>query len=206
MYLAERHDVSVTGITLAEKLVGVCRIFARKSKVASRLKFELADYTKTGMADGTFDKIYALESQSYTPDKEAFLKEAYRLLKPGGKLVVVEYFKRTDVMDTEQESIYRRMITGLHMHSLVSEKTYTDMLTNQGFTQSQFMDKTLKVLPSGFSWTMYGVCALPIFRIAEKVGVIEKDGMVQQASGCAAMYPAFRHAVNYMAVTATKPA
>ncbi|MBI1363238.1 MAG: methyltransferase domain-containing protein [Proteobacteria bacterium] len=206
VYLAERHNVHITGITLAEKLVGVCRIFANRSKAAKRLKFALADYTATDFADNSFDKVYALESQSYAPDKTAFLKEAFRVLKPGGKLVVVEYFKRSDNLDTEAKSAYDRMVAGLHMHSLVTAKTYQKQLADAGFGTVEMVDKTTKVLPSGFSWTMYGLCTLPVFRLAELIGVIEKDGMVRQASGCAAMYPAFRHAVDYMSVTAVKPA
>jgi cyclopropane fatty-acyl-phospholipid synthase-like methyltransferase len=206
IYLAERHNVDIMGITLAEKLVDMCRVFSRKSKAAKRLKFGLADYTKTGFEPESYDKIYALESQSYTPDKAAFLKEAFRLLKPGGKLVVVEYFKRSDTLSAEKEAVYQRLLNGLHMHSLVTEETYREQMAKVGFEKPSFIDKTARVLPSGFSWSMYGVCALPVFRLAERVGIIEKDGMALQASGCAAMYPAFRNAVNYMAVTAIKPA
>jgi tocopherol O-methyltransferase len=204
IYLAERHNVTVTGITLAEKLVDVCRLFSRRSKAAARLRFELADYTKTGFLDSSFDKIYALESQSYAPDKAAFIREAHRLLKPGGKLVVVEYFRKAENLSAEAEDTYRRMIGGLHMHSLVTATAYSDMLTQSGFGDIAVLDKTDTVLPSGFSWTVYGLCALPMFRVAEAVGMIEKEGMVKQASGCAAMYPAFRTAINYMAVTAVK--
>src|SRR5262245_29829055 len=56
-------------------------------------RFEQADYTATPFADATFDVVWSLESLCHAPGKDAFYREAARLLRPGGRLVVAEYVR-----------------------------------------------------------------------------------------------------------------
>ena len=41
--------------------------------------------------DGSFDLAWSLESGEHIPDKEAWLAEVYRVLKPGGTFVCVTW-------------------------------------------------------------------------------------------------------------------
>ena len=53
-----------------------------------------ADYEDTPLPSSSFDGVYALESSCYaqSSDKRRLLEEAHRLLRPGGRLVVVDGF------------------------------------------------------------------------------------------------------------------
>ena len=57
--------------------------------------FQQQDYTQTDFPDNNFDVAWAIESMTTATSKVAFFKEIHRVLKPGGKLVVADFFKST---------------------------------------------------------------------------------------------------------------
>jgi ubiquinone/menaquinone biosynthesis C-methylase UbiE len=65
---------------------------ANEKGVADKVLFHVMDYTQTNFADESFDVVWACESMSSASDKKAFIAEAYRLLKKGGRLIVIDFF------------------------------------------------------------------------------------------------------------------
>ena len=49
---------------------------------------------KTSYSKKYFDRIFALESVIYSPNKKEFVKEMYRILKPNGKIVIIDIFPK----------------------------------------------------------------------------------------------------------------
>jgi SAM-dependent methyltransferase len=49
---------------------------------------------KTSYLNNYFDRIFSLESVIYSPDKKEFVKEMYRILKPNGKIVILDIFPK----------------------------------------------------------------------------------------------------------------
>ena len=43
------------------------------------------------MEEGAYDAAFYMESSLHTADRTTTFKETYRLLKPGGRLVAMEY-------------------------------------------------------------------------------------------------------------------
>lgn len=68
----------------------------RDDDVERRVRLVRGDYTRAPFAAGAFDGVYALESACYAPgrDKGAFLAEAARLLRPGGRLAIADGFHK----------------------------------------------------------------------------------------------------------------
>lgn len=56
---------------------------------------KMGDYF-SGQAQ-TFDVVWISEALSHFPNKQLFFKNAYSVLKPGGKLVLADWFKGADV-------------------------------------------------------------------------------------------------------------
>jgi ubiquinone/menaquinone biosynthesis C-methylase UbiE len=54
------------------------------------LEFVLAPAQETGLSTGSFDLVTARHTLHHHPDIKATLEEAARLLKPGGRLVIVD--------------------------------------------------------------------------------------------------------------------
>jgi SAM-dependent methyltransferase len=89
-----RPAMRVDGVTLLPEQAAIARDAAARSGVGDRAAFHAMDYTATRFRDGTFDGAMAIESACHAPgtDKAAFVREAARLLAPGGRLAIADGF------------------------------------------------------------------------------------------------------------------
>lgn len=92
LYLAERFGASATGITLSP--VQANRATERAEAAGIQAQFQVADALQMPFADGQFDLVWTLESGEHMPDKEQFLRECWRVLRPGGRLVMATWCHR----------------------------------------------------------------------------------------------------------------
>ncbi|AFY31090.1 methyltransferase domain-containing protein [Calothrix sp. PCC 7507] len=98
LYLAEKFHARATGITLSPVQAARATERAQAANLSHRSQFLVADAQATPFADDSFDLVWSLESGEHMPDKTKFLEECYRVLKPGGKLIMVTWCHRpTDV-------------------------------------------------------------------------------------------------------------
>jgi MPBQ/MSBQ methyltransferase len=72
----------VTGINIGEKQLQICR------KNAPGCTFLQMDATELEFQDNSFDNIICVEAAFHFDTREKFVREAYRVLKPGGYLVL----------------------------------------------------------------------------------------------------------------------
>lgn len=94
LYLAARYRASATGITLSPKQASRATERARAAGLVASTRFLVADALNMPFADDSFDFVWSLESGEHMPDKVKFLQELCRVLKPGGKLLMVTWCHR----------------------------------------------------------------------------------------------------------------
>ena len=107
-----RADVRLTGVTLVPWQVKQTRALNEAVGVSERVRLVLGDYEKSGLEAGSFDAAYALESSCHAhgAEKSRFLRETHRLLKPGGRLVLVDGFLRgTEAPSGLRGRVYRKL-------------------------------------------------------------------------------------------------
>lgn len=74
----------ITGVNISEKQIEACRAKAPGSR------FEVMNAVHLTFPDGSFDTVISVEAAFHFDTREKFLKEAYRVLKPGGRIVMAD--------------------------------------------------------------------------------------------------------------------
>jgi ubiquinone/menaquinone biosynthesis C-methylase UbiE len=83
-----RDGGRVIGIDLSEGMLAAANSKAERIGVAEKIEFRQMDAEKLEFPDATFDVAVSLFALLHFPDPLIALKEIYRVLKPGGRLVV----------------------------------------------------------------------------------------------------------------------
>jgi len=144
IYISTHKNAHVTGITLSEKQLAFANQLAKEKNAADKVSFHLMDYTQTSFADESFDVVWACESMTHAADKQAFIKEAYRILKKGGRLIVCDFFLKADAQEDKRSWIKKWMHTWF-VDDLISCKLFTEQLGSKGFHIIQQLDYTSQI-------------------------------------------------------------
>lgn len=150
-YLAKNHDCRIIGITIIPFEVDKAKKLAGKLGVSPKVEYHLMDYTNTNFEEDKFDSIYAVESFVHSPDANATLKEFFRILKPGGKLVIFDYTISKDEEFTNQEEKMWDMIvkrTAMGSIKMMRHESFINLLKKAGFQYIIQEDISQNVLPS----------------------------------------------------------
>ncbi|KYK27465.1 hypothetical protein AYK20_02620 [Thermoplasmatales archaeon SG8-52-1] len=94
IHLAKKYQkCEFHGITISKYESLIAGLLQKKEKI-SNVRFQQGSYMQTSYKKNSFDRIFALESVIYAPNKEEFVKEMFRILKPKGKIVILDVFPK----------------------------------------------------------------------------------------------------------------
>jgi tocopherol O-methyltransferase len=94
LYLVQKFNARAVGITLSPVQASRATQRAQEAGLAAEVQFQVADALDMPFADDTFDFVWSMESGEHMPDKEKFLAECYRVLKPGGTFLMATWCHR----------------------------------------------------------------------------------------------------------------
>lgn len=138
----------VEGITLSAKQVATCRENAARFNLQDQIHFSQQNYLSTSFPSGTFDTVWAIESVCYAWDKLDFTKEAFRVLKPGGRIVVADFFSIDKIEDTRDEILMKKWTDSWAIKSYATISRFHTDLETAGFKSIRCDNITQNVKPS----------------------------------------------------------
>lgn len=148
-----RPLLRLTGVTLVPWQVEQARALNHAFNLGDRIHVQLEDYESTTIAAASFDAAYALESSchAHSADKRAFLREAHRMLKSGGRLVVADGFLRHGrAASGLRARIYRKLCECWVIEELGQLDPFVRELERLGFHSIIVERLQLRVAPSVF--------------------------------------------------------
>lgn len=102
MLVDRMPGVEVVGTDLAKHMLAVAERRRADSPHRDRLRFEIADVKALPFDDGAFDVVMSNTILHHIPEPRAFLREAWRVLRPGGVLLIRDLFRPADDDAVEQ--------------------------------------------------------------------------------------------------------
>lgn len=185
IYLAKNYGARVVGINISEKQLERARKYAEKAGKDLKLEFLNRSFLDTGFEDESFTKVIAIESIVYAKDTMGFIKEVYRLLKPGGRLAVMEAFRLRDDLNEKEERLYQKFCNCFHA-DLACRDDFKANLLAAGFKNIQFHDKSANVQKTASINAWLATPFFPVVWILRKLRMVSDtlynlvDGLREQ--------------------------
>lgn len=171
IWLAENRGAQVTGITLSPEQANMAHANAKRRKVAERTDFQIADYCATGFADGSFDVVWGLESVCYSLNKLDFIREAYRVLRPGGRLVTADGVALRRAYSPEEWEVIRICLDGWAVPNLALPADFCLQMEEAGFGNISYRDISANTLPSAKRMYYTALATYPMQKVMARLGL-----------------------------------
>lgn len=201
--LAKRYGSSITGIDITPYVVQRAIKRSQQLAVSDRVSYVNGDYSNLPFKENSFDKLYTVETLCHAIDLPAVLREFYRVLKPGARLVFMEYTQKPLVeFSPYQRQMYDIIVEGTASPSLVKfvDTNFQALLAQAGFINTTQKDITDNFEPS--FRRLYKVARL-IYPIVKVFGLQRK--MVNSTIGVEFYKMAKQNLLGYCIYTAVKP-
>ncbi len=126
----------VIGVDMTHEMLEKARENARKGNYAN-VEFRLGEIENLPVADKTIDIIISNCVINLAPDKDRVFSEAFRVLKPGGRIMVSDIVLTKELPDFIQKNIaaYVSCISGA-----IIKDNYLNAIRKAGFTDVKIMD------------------------------------------------------------------
>lgn len=136
--LSHETGCRVTGIDLSDEYIDAAERLTQLLNMQERVKFHATSALDLPFDDNTFDGAWSIQMNMNVEDKLGWLKEAYRVIKPGGRAVLYEVcgHKNTPIhfpVPWAQDS---------SMSFLVPPESFRAVITSAGFEIEVWNDKT----------------------------------------------------------------
>ncbi|MBL4607565.1 MAG: methyltransferase domain-containing protein [Pseudomonadales bacterium] len=174
LWLANHYDVECTGINICEFQLKKARKLSKERNLDSRVNYQVRSFLETGFEDNTFDVVWGMESVCYAENKKEFLEEAYRILKPGGRVAVADGFLNDITPEKRYEGMLHDWLDGWAVPHLWGQERFKKDLADVGFKNIDFTDASKNVVPSSHRMWAVSQLAKRVIGIAEFLRIRNK--------------------------------
>ncbi len=142
IFLSKKYNPKmIYGINITPHQVRIAQKRVEEAGVSKKLRLEEGNATSLRYEDNTFDLVFALEAAFHFQTREKFFKEAYRVLKPGGKIVLTDITAFAKKLRLKNKILQR---FGQSFWQIPDENLYTNDIYDEKMKAIGFKDVTLK--------------------------------------------------------------
>jgi cyclopropane fatty-acyl-phospholipid synthase-like methyltransferase len=200
--LASGHGLRIIGIDILDFNLDEAQERAQKRGLSQLVEFRNMSYSHLEFPTEHFDGVYTMETLVHADDAEGVLREFWRVLKPGGRLVLFEYSRAPDSsMPCRAAQVIRRIneIAAMPGYQRFEHGVLVDLVSDAGFSQVKTEDITEHMVPMVRAFAIIG--AIPY-----AIGVLTRRQEKVINAMSAVEFMRYLRYWRYNIVTAVKPA
>lgn len=95
--VTQKPELEVVGVDLSKSMLKIAEEHKAVCAHGDRVEFQVADAKGLDFPDDSFDTVCSNSILHHIPDPVPFLREAWRVLKPGGVFLIRDLFRPEDV-------------------------------------------------------------------------------------------------------------
>lgn len=134
---AREHGAQVLGYTVS----AAQKAFADQQTVSrGSVEIRVQDWAEAKPSDASFDALLSLESIEHMPDRLAFAREARRVLRPGGRMVVATWLVADRISGWSRRHLLDPIAAEGRQAPLITAGALTDLLHAAGFANVEVDD------------------------------------------------------------------
>lgn len=174
VWLCRTYHVRVDGISNLKLHVDKASHYARQCGLSGPAAacFFQGDYTDSGLPGGQYDGVIAIESVCYAAEPLDVLREAFRLLKPGGRLVVLDGFRTRRNLSPEDERLMVSWLSGWGATDIDTIDEIRGKAISAGFIDVRFEDLQRHFRPSHYQSYRFTRFLCPPARLLNQLGLL----------------------------------
>jgi tocopherol O-methyltransferase len=139
---AREFGATVIGLTISQAQYAYATSLARSDGDPT---FLLCDWLENELDDDRFDAVVAVESSEHMPDLSRFFREAQRVLRPGGRLVVCAWLTREAPRGWERRWLIGPICREGRMRGMESVQQLRQQAAAAGLVPGAFSDFSRQV-------------------------------------------------------------
>ena len=123
----------VIGVDFASEMIGRAKQTVAEAGFSDTVELRVADLDQTGLPHSVADVVISNCVINLCPDKETVYREAFRILKPGGRLAISDIVY-TEKIDPSVHERFQSTWSGC-VGGAIDKDSYFEAIKNIGFTE-----------------------------------------------------------------------
>lgn len=137
-YFAHRYGADVTGIELTPARVKGAEQLTRLVGLQERVRIVEGNVMQVALPSSSVDVVVSQEALLHVPDKQRALTEAFRILKPGGRIAFTDWVAHRPLSSADKELMWQ----GMAVTDLYNLPAYAELVGKAGFAVYSVEDLT----------------------------------------------------------------